>query len=410
MTPSSNLAGLSSAAGRADRGAGGRVDRAYDRFRQVRFFSCLDGLRAISILAVIWHHTAAPAVSGHLGLLHRGNRGVTLFFVISAFLISTLLLRAKERGTLHVPRFWARRALRILPLFYAVLAVYVAVVTFVERDAVARQGFFANLPAFATFTSNWFVELDSPRVIFYFAWSLAAEEQFYLCWPWIERFCSRSGPVLIALGGLVASQVAGYVFTSGFSDAFGLKVLASIPAAILLGVVLAHTLHSRRAFAWLWSLVGRRGSAVLAAAFVAVALSAEPVLGFPGELVTAFALTWLVSSCVVREDNDLAPVLRVRALAWIGTVSYGIYLVHMLSVSVVRRLLASGGIVSPFADFAGGALLSLAVASVSYWTFERFFLRLKERWFAEAPVRPVTGPAPLVAADAASAASPVASS
>src|SRR5688572_20909218 len=83
---------------------------AYEHFRRVRYFSCLDGLRAISILAVIWHHTAAMAVSTDWTLFQRGNRGVMLFFVISAFLISTLLLRAKETRTLNVPRFWARRA------------------------------------------------------------------------------------------------------------------------------------------------------------------------------------------------------------------------------------------------------------------------------------------------------------
>jgi peptidoglycan/LPS O-acetylase OafA/YrhL len=356
---------------------------AFERFRRIRFFSSLDGLRAVSILAVIWHHTAATAVAEHWAFLHRGNRGVMLFFVISAFLISTLLLRAKEGQTLNVPRFWARRALRILPLFYVVLAVYVAVVFLVERDLTVKQAFFQNLPAFATFTSNWFVELDNARVIFYFAWSLAAEEQFYLCWPWIERYFSKAGPVLVAVLALFVSQAAGFVLAAQHSDAFVLKIVSSVPAAILLGVVVAHVLHSRTLFVRVWTFAGRRGSAWLAAVFTLLALSAEPALGFFGELLTAVAMALLVCTCVIREDNDLAPLLRIRAVAWVGTISYGVYLMHMLSVSVVRRVLAAAEITSPYWEFAGGALLSIGVASISYCTFERYFLGLKDRWFAE---------------------------
>ena len=375
-----------------DRGA--RTREATDphaRFRRVKFFSCLDGLRAFSILAVVWHHTAAASVPEAFGLLHRGNRGVMLFFVISAFLISTLLLRAKEKGPIHVPRFWARRALRILPLFYAVLGLYVALVAWGPGDPAARQRFFENLPAFATFTSNWFVSLDG-RVIFYFAWSLAAEEQFYLCWPWIERFCARAWPVAVAAALLVVSQAAGLVLAGLDPDPLGLKIVASVPAAILLGVMLAHLLNSRRGFALAWTLAGRRGAPLAALALTAAALAAEPALGYFGELLTALTMTLLVATCVVREDNALAPLLRLRPVAWIGTVSYGIYLIHMLAVNVVRVALAKAGIVSAYADFALGSLLALGVATLSYRTFERFFLRLKDRWFSEAAPAPTPAP------------------
>jgi peptidoglycan/LPS O-acetylase OafA/YrhL len=96
-------------------------------------------------------------------------------------------------------------------------------------------------------------------------------------------------------------------------------------------------------------------------------------------------LTLLVASCVVREDNDLAPMLRLRPVAWIGTISYGIYLMHMLSISAVRRVLGRMGEASPYWEFLAGAMLSICVASVSYWTFERYFLRLKDQWFADQP-------------------------
>lgn len=366
----------------------------YDAFRRRRFFTNLDGLRALSILAVIWHHAASPVFPAWVPLVHEGKRGVNLFFVISAFLISTLLLRAKERGTLNVPRFWGRRALRILPLYYAMLGAYIGLVWLFEHDATARAGFFAHLRYFATFTSNWFVALDSPRVIFYFAWSLAAEEQFYLCWPWVERVLSRFWPAVVAVVGLVVTQAAGWEYERGGAVDFGLKLVSSVPAAILLGVVLAHVLHTPRGFRWVAALAGRRGSGVAAFLVLLGALAVEPQLGFFGELVVAVSMTLVVATCVVREDGDLSPFLRLRGVAWIGTISYGIYLMHVLCIGVVRGgLQRLFGAADPYLLFVLSSLLAIAVASLSYVTYERFFLRLKDRWFGESPRRAAPRPA-----------------
>jgi peptidoglycan/LPS O-acetylase OafA/YrhL len=360
------------------------VATAYDRYRKTRFFSSLDGLRALSILAVIWHHTIVPGVS--YSLLSEGQKGVSLFFVISGFLIVTLLLRAKEpRGTFSLGRFWGRRALRILPIYYTVLAWYVVLVSWLERDPVSRQAFFGNFPAFATFTSNWFVGLDNPRVIFYFAWSLAAEEQFYLVWPWFERFLRGTGPLLAALGALLVTQGAaiGTAAQNPASLPLALRIISGVPAAILLGVVLAHLLHSPAAFRLLQGISGRRGSAAAAAILLLVALSEVPALGPAENLVIALSMTLLVSACVIREDNDLARILSNPVVAWIGKVSYGMYLFHMIAVNVVRRLLSSAGLSSPYLGFAGGVLLAVGMASLSYLFFENRLLKVKDRLFRE---------------------------
>ncbi|MCX5745493.1 MAG: acyltransferase, partial [Proteobacteria bacterium] len=142
----------------------------------------LDGLRALSILAVIAHH-GGGAAAGAASPLGRGHLGVQLFFVLSGFLITSLLIQERARsGGIDLARFYVRRSLRIFPLYFAVLALYVVVVGLTARHEPAGRAFFANLPYFATYTSNWMVSLDEPRVIFYFAWSLAVEEQFYLVW------------------------------------------------------------------------------------------------------------------------------------------------------------------------------------------------------------------------------------
>jgi peptidoglycan/LPS O-acetylase OafA/YrhL len=370
---------------------------AFRAFKATRFFGSLDGLRAFSILAVVWYHTLPFA---HDGLLGQGNKGVTLFFAISGFLIVTLILRAKQsRAGFQLRQFWGRRALRILPLYYAVLLAYVALVALFESDAAARATFWGNLPAFATFTSNWFVNLEDARVIFYFAWSLAAEEQFYLVWPVLERWLKGWGPLVVAVIALVATQTLVLTLGQVARESLGWRMATSVPAAILGGVALAHLLHRPRTFRAVWRFAGRRGSAWAALALALGALAFAPALGALGELAIAFALVGVVATCVVREDNDLVRLLTWRPLVWIGTISYGMYLLHMIAVNVVRRLAALAGVHSPWADFFGGTLLAIALASLSYLTFERFFLGLKDRWFGT--TRPVPDASPAVVAKTA---------
>lgn len=339
------------------------------------------------MLGVIWHHAASTFHPDGLG--GQGNKGVTLFFVISGFLIVTLLLRAKaQHGTFSLGRFWGRRMCRIFPVYYTVLGVYVLAVAWLERDAAVRTAFFQHVPAYATFTSNWLVAFDAPRVIFFFAWSLAAEEQFYLVWPWLERFLRPRVALGLAVLALVLTQMIAFSLGPLAGMFLTVKVAASVPAGILLGVILAHVLHSAAGFRGLWLVCGRRWSAPVFAAAALAVLAWAPRLGDDlGSLLAAVALVPLVASCVMREDNGLAWLLRQRVVAWIGTVSYGMYLLHMASVHVAHALAAWLGCASPCVDFVLGAALAVGFASLSYLTLEKFFLRRKERWFAEGAAR-----------------------
>ncbi len=167
---------------------------AHKRFRETPVFGSLDGLRCLSILAVIWHHTGGHSFD--ITLSGQGRHGVTLFFAISGFLITTLLLREQDKlGYFSLRKFYARRSLRIFPLYYSVLLLYIVGVLITDQGEDYERQFWSNLPAFATYTTNWFVALDSDRVIFYFAWSLATEEQFYLTWPWIQKYLRSWGHI-----------------------------------------------------------------------------------------------------------------------------------------------------------------------------------------------------------------------
>ncbi len=350
---------------------------AFAEYRARRHFGSLDGLRALSVIAVIWHHTVGHDPALPL-LFSNGAHGVTLFFAISGFLIVTLLLREHENhGGIDLRAFYIRRALRIFPLYYAVIAVYAVLVLLLERESSAGREFIGNLPYFLSYTSNWFVLLEG-RVIFYFAWSLAAEEQFYLLWPWLQRRLqpARALTLMLVVIGVVAS-----VQWIGPADpdrpAIWFKIVAGIPLAICFGVVLAHLLHhprSHRAMGWLF---GWRGSS---AAFAALALVLLGSVGVASVWVH-LTLALLVGACVYREDHALAPLLRWRALVRIGVVSYGMYLLHMLVKNVVVKSLGLVGFAhaGPIV-FVLTLIGTVAVAMLSYRYFEAYFLRRKARY------------------------------
>ena len=356
-------------------------------FRAASYFASLDVLRAIAIVAVVWHHTAAGAFSD--GLARQGFAGVTLFFAISGFLIVTLLLREKSTtGTISMRGFMIKRALRILPLYYGTLLTYVVVVSLLERDGGARDQFFANLPAFATFTTNWFVAMDAPRVIFYFAWSLAAEEQFYLIWPWIERvkLGRHFGLLAAVVAVLLSPDFNGLWWPHTEPQPVLFAAFSRLPGAIGLGVVLAHMLHDPYLFRWLAPVIGRRGSVVALLAGALGVLVGNGALGrFDGAAFDLLCML-LVGAAVIRPDNDLALLIRVPGIVHIGVVSYGIYLLHMLAANAVKLAGAKAGfgfgVGVPL--FAVTLLLAVALASFSHITFERWFLGLRPRLLPKA--------------------------
>lgn len=369
-------------AGLADleRGARANALPSYASYRATQYFGTLDVLRALAILAVIWHHTG-----GHIGdgtVLSRGYHGVTLFFAISGFLIVTLMLREKERtGDISVHAFMIKRALRILPLYYATLLLYVGLVAALEKDPAAKALFFSNLPAFATFTTNWLVSQEAPRVIFYFAWSLAAEEQFYLIWPWVERVkgVKRFGLFAALLLVLVSGHFLGQTLPAGEHPGL-LFALSKIPAAIALGALLAHCLHDPLLFKWLSPVLGRRGApTIFLAGLIAVMAATDQLGAFAPALIDVFSLL-LVGSCVIRRDNDLARVLQVPPISHIGVVSYGMYLLHMIAVSLAKILMPAWATVQGVPLFMTTTLAATAIATVSFYTFEKYIKGLRRHW------------------------------
>ncbi|MCA9304233.1 MAG: acyltransferase [Phycisphaerales bacterium] len=356
----------------------------HERFLNTKFFGSLDGLRCLSILAVIWHHTAGHSFPG-IPLSERGHHGVTLFFAISGFLITTLLLRERSKtGDISLKKFYIRRSLRIFPLYYSVLILYTVLVFLMERTTDDGREFFQNLPAYATYTSNWFVDLKGERVIFYFAWSLATEEQFYLVWPWIEKYLKFWGPVvfmtiMLAIAFLASSGML------GLQDGFLRTVLESIMPGICLGAILAHLLHHPSTYPILAKILGWRFSSIVFLGLF-VGYCALPTLN---EWVVHSLGVLLVGSCVAREDHFLRPLCRIRIIRWMGAVSYGMYMLHMLAKNAYDKLapkLGAGRVADllhldpAILQFVGTTILVVIGATISFRYYESIFLKLKHRF------------------------------
>jgi peptidoglycan/LPS O-acetylase OafA/YrhL len=347
-----------------------RREVSHQEFLGTKYFGALDGLRALSIVMVIGFHCGLTDTS----VFKWGQYGVSLFFVISGFLITTLLLRERDTaGQISLKNFYIRRTLRIFPLYYAAILIYTALVIALEHGP-ERGAFFRNLPFYFTYTSNWFVDKDAgPRVIFAFSWSLATEEQFYLIWPGIVRFARRWW---IPLAIILSAACCDMFFEAGIDRGwvgFGPtsnRILTSIATPICLGCGLAYLLHSPRGFGAARLILARKIAAPLALVGLALAYHFYLV-----PLMLA-CMVLLVGACCIRSDNGLWWMLANPVVRYIGTISYGLYLLHMLAMNATRKIRSEHDWIFLLIAFA----ISIALASASYWMFELPFLRLKNRF------------------------------
>ena len=359
---------------------------SHSQFMRTRFFESLDGLRAISILGVIWSHVwyvSGPAYYDKLmkvPVLRNGAFGVSVFFGISGFLITTLLLREQlKNGRISLRDFYIRRTLRIWPLYYATLALYVGLVLALQRGTGRDHVFFHYLPGYLTFTYTWFAGWEAAGAIFNFAWSLSVEEQFYLIWAGVLRALRGAPPVVLMclLIGIRAAIDIGAVRRVVSMDSLAWRMAAGIAVPICLGAILAQMLHSERWFLRLRPLLGHGSAAPFF--FLALIASLAPAASI-WEWVRWPVACLLVGSCVIREDNGIAGFLRWKLVAYIGVVSYGMYMLNTLVIDCLKPIFSRIGPHHPLFQFPIALTGTVLVAGLSYRFLETPFLRLKERF------------------------------
>lgn len=330
------------------------------------YFPALDGLRAVSVLLVATWHVPQGAASRAASIFSavRGAQGVTVFFVLSGFLITLLALREERvTGNVSFAAFYVRRTFRLFPLYYAVLGCYAVLILVVHLDP-RRAEFVRALPYYLTYLQevpHFFFGGSAP---FEISWSLGIEEKFYLFWP-LLCFAALAGASLrtriaVALGLMIVLLSAPLVF---HSDPVG--VMLRQYGALMAGCALALMVDAPAMRGVLESCT--RGWVPL------IALAGVLLLRAP-MLVVVFATAVAIPSFITRR-GWLARMLACGPLAWLGRRSYGFYLVHVLGLSVGRKLagtlLPNGEIVI----FVVGVTISIIAAAVLHRAIERPFIQ-----------------------------------
>jgi len=343
----------------------------------MRYIPQLDGLRAIAILLVL----AAHAVG-----LPGGTIGVDIFFVISGYLITAILLwEFAARSRVDIKAFYIRRFLRIVPAFAFMLLSISAMTAMFVLPSRRPAEYLAILYA-ATYVMNWTRAFGLGSGIVGHTWSLAVEEQFYLLWPlaltvFLATGRRRQIATLCVLVLVSTLWRAWLVAAPGTDDHvfFGSDARAN---QILVGCLLAflpmHVVARLAARTWL----------VPAAVLGAFAVMGVPAwLSLVDSLVIALSAAWLIAAVHDPGRTLLSAALGAGGCIAIGRLSYSLYLWH----APILAALAGRRIVPPSMLPVIGILLSFAAATFSYFVVERPFLRLKEgrrlSLAADSPVR-----------------------
>lgn len=329
---------------------------SFGAYQRTRYFSQLDGLRAVSILLVLTIHshvTQARVLNGYIG--------VTVFFVLSGFLITTLLLReADQQGRASLRNFYIRRAFRIFPLYYLVLAVNVLAVAAGFADDAGDFG--ARLVLFLTYLN----EFASPGT-FGHSWSLAIEEKFYFVWPLL----AFAIPALWRWRPWIATVLSGVCAAAGLAGGY-----LGTYAPIVFGCLVAIALHNPRSHTIVRKLAKPLPGAVLCALVIAVGFASRTDSHIQVGFGAAFAL---VLPVLLIGPTWYRGWLSWTPLRFVGQRAYAIYLVHPLIGSVIDTVLPKESTpltVIHLVLMFGGSLL---IAHALFVYFERPLIALGRR-------------------------------
>lgn len=364
-----------------------------------RHIAELDGLRGVAILAVMaFHLRPSMPYFGHFRfvyyILDAGRSGVDLFFVLSGFLITTILLNTKESPQ-YFRSFYGRRAVRIFPLYFAALiAFYHIHLPLMHRAGVWQEVTHSDEIWYWTYLANWRQIAEFSVVQLDHFWSLCIEEQFYFIWPAMVYFCSaRMLPRMCTAIAATAFGLGIVLDLSGAPYALVYRGTETRIGTLVCGALLAWIAQHPE---WIgkFSAYLKMVFAVAFGTFMVVDFVhwrwALPLTNSPRYLPASIGLSALVLDCVAHAGSSdvLCKVARNPILRSFGKYSYALYVVHIFMKHMVSAYVASRLPKSAVVAF-GMSLLSMvsayALAVISWNLLEKHFLRLKKHFPYEMP-------------------------
>ncbi|MBJ7607937.1 MAG: acyltransferase [Candidatus Dormibacteraeota bacterium] len=332
------------------------------------YIPALDGLRGLAVLAVVVSHCWPQALPG-------GWAGVDIFFVLSGFLITSILLAEHERtGRISFRNFYTRRALRLLPAMGATLLMGVLIAGLLYSGSLndtLREAIAAFLSV-----ANWLVALGQVRSgLLVHTWTLSIEEQFYWTWPIVLSVALAVGgrraalwTTIVLIGVVLLHRLTGLQGAYFRTDARADSLLVGCAVAIAASLGILDRVSTR-----IIKIGGITGTLSLGIVLAAGDHASSLMEGVGFTLVGLAAAT-VVVAIAVRPMRLPVEMACCPPLVWVGQRSYGVYLYHPLCIAILAPRLGTEGLFT----LVGTALLVLVTAAASYRYLETPFLRLKD--------------------------------
>ncbi|HEX6333631.1 MAG TPA: acyltransferase [Flavisolibacter sp.] len=356
-----------------------------------KYYPALDGLRGIAILLVVFYHNF-----GFINYFFFGWLGVDLFFVLSGFLITEILLHTREKPG-YLRNFYMRRVLRIAPLYYLALLLFLVILPRIPANTIDFSFYRQHQAWFWTYLQNWLLisrESSANTTALHHFWSLAVEEQYYLFWPLLVLLI-RKPQVLITSIALLLITVIGIRIFMWLNQVrefnyFGFYTFTRIDG-LCIGSMLAVILYSYPKFLRSYSTLIILGLAAFNFLFFFINRANQftfPYFAMVGYTTFAVIFAMLVYEATNEENRLLQRLLQSGILKFLGKYSYGIYIwhwpVYLLLHRPVRSWLAgvvttskqTGNVIAAIGVTAVAVLISVA----SFHLFEKYFINLKKNY------------------------------
>ena len=349
--------------------------------KNIIYLEGLNGLRAIAALTVvIGHVTLFKYSSFNLPTIKLGMHGVTLFFVISGFLITYLLLNEKkETDTINIKKFYFRRILRIWPIYY--LMIFICLIAAKYNDNISDI-YSKSILYYLFFCANIPILLSSVITIIAHFWSIGVEEQFYLFWPWVVKSV-RKKFILITVGIILvfySLKIGTYLFLGNHSILY-LAFHFSRFHCMLLGAVGARLyFENNKFFISTFSNIYVQILAWIVTPFVYLNILYVPA-PVSAELMAILSIILLVGQISPNKRKIIN--LENRFFDFLGKISYGIYVIHPLIILLFSSLyknLSLSVIPKTIIVYSSVVITTVLVSYISYEYYEKPFLKIKKKF------------------------------